>query len=86
VTRPLVISACQTLCKWGKTGQNFEAEPLYACSGCGSEWVPSEAWTPIDADGLVPAEIQAEIASTTTAMTTATNSAATQAGRLRGRG
>ena len=34
--------------------------PLFACSGCGSEWVRSQGWTPIDADGRIPPEVQAE--------------------------
>jgi hypothetical protein len=35
---------------------------VFTCVGCGSEWLRSELWTPIDADGHVPREITAELA------------------------
>jgi hypothetical protein len=35
---------------------------VFTCAGCGSEWLRSELWTPIDADGHVPREITAELA------------------------
>ena len=35
---------------------------VFACTGCGSEWLRSELWTPVDADGHVPPGITAELA------------------------
>jgi hypothetical protein len=58
VTRPLTISACRRLCAWSASGAELAGEPLFACAGCGSEWVPSEPWTPIDWQGDVPAAVQ----------------------------
>ena len=57
VTRPLEIAGCRRLCSWRETGQQLAGEPLFACSGCGSEWVPSQPWTPIDYEGVVPAPV-----------------------------
>jgi hypothetical protein len=52
--RPLVIAACRSSCHWQATGDRLAGEQLFACAGCGSEWVPSEAWTPVDYTGVVP--------------------------------
>jgi hypothetical protein len=57
VTRPLVIASCRSLCAWGVTDARLEEEQVFACSGCGSEWVPSQPWTPIDHTGGVPAAV-----------------------------
>ena len=57
VARPLVIAGCRRLCGWQETGRQLDGEPLFACSGCGSEWVPSQPWTPIDYEGVVPAPV-----------------------------
>jgi hypothetical protein len=57
VTRPLVIASCRSLCGWAPTGDRLEGEELFACSGCGSEWVPTQPWTPIDHTGKVPAAV-----------------------------
>jgi hypothetical protein len=35
--------------------------PLFACSGCGSQWAPGAGWTPIDADGTVPDAVRAAV-------------------------
>lgn len=56
----LEIAACRRLCSWARTGESLDSEPLFACSGCGSEWVASEAWTPIDHTGVVPEAVQEE--------------------------
>lgn len=58
VTRPLEIAGCRQLCGWQETGRRLGEEPLFACSGCGSEWVPSEPWTPVDWTGVVPEPVQ----------------------------
>ena len=47
----LVVNPCRSLCQWVTTrGAPHE---LFACQGCGSQWRPGEAWTPVDADGTV---------------------------------
>ncbi|QTH36809.1 hypothetical protein [Yimella sp. cx-51] len=53
----LRIEPCRDECAWGATEHELDGEPLFACRSCGSEWVPSQEWTPIDADGVVPDEI-----------------------------
>jgi len=58
VSRPLEIAACRSVCAWDATGQELDGEELFACAGCGSEWVPSEPWTPIDWTGQVPDAVQ----------------------------
>ena len=55
---PLEIAACRSLCSWDVTGEMLGEEPLFVCNGCGSEWVPSEPWTPIDHEGSVPEAVQ----------------------------
>jgi hypothetical protein len=57
MARPLRIAACRSLCSWQEAGERLGGEQLFACSGCGSEWVPSEAWTPVDYTGTVPAPV-----------------------------
>lgn len=56
----LEIAPCRRLCHWQGTGAWSEDEPVFRCSGCGSEWVASEPWTPIDHTGEVPTAVQAE--------------------------
>jgi hypothetical protein len=58
VTRALQISACRSLCGWRATDETLDGERLFACAGCGSEWVVSEPWTPIDRTGVVPEPVQ----------------------------
>jgi hypothetical protein len=57
VSRPLEIAACRSVCSWLRTGARLDDEPLFECVGCGSEWVPSEPWTPVDYTGAVPAPV-----------------------------
>ena len=54
MARALRVTGCRSLCGWHDTGRQLDEEPLFACSGCGSEWVPSEPWTPVDYEGFVP--------------------------------
>lgn len=56
----LEIAACRRLCSWSRTGGLLDDEPVFRCAGCGSEWVPSEPWTPVDHTGVVPEPVQAE--------------------------
>ena len=59
VSRPLEIAACRRLCSWDATGEDLDGRPLFACAGCGSEWVATEQWTPVDWTGVVPEPVQA---------------------------
>ena len=56
--RPLEIAACRSVCAWDASEERLDGEPLFVCTGCGSEWVPSEPWTPIDWTGRVPDAVQ----------------------------
>ena len=60
MTGNLRIAACRRLCSWSATGDRRAGNRLFACSGCGSEWVATEPWTPVDHTGEVPALVQAE--------------------------
>jgi len=51
---PLAISPCRALCAWSAAGP-----ALLTCAGCGSQWAPSERWTPRQADGSVPGAVLA---------------------------
>ena len=57
----LTIAACRSLCDWARTPASYDGQPLFACRGCGSQWVRTEPWTPCQADGVVPAEVLAEL-------------------------
>lgn len=54
---PLRIRSCRDLCAWNRTPAERRDEPMFACRGCGSQWVPSEPWTPRDSNGAVPPEV-----------------------------
>lgn len=63
--RPVEAYPCQSVCVWRATGDVWldarsGALRVFRCAGCGSEWVRTEAWTPVDAAGGVPSEIAAE--------------------------
>ncbi len=58
----LAQEPCRQLCAWSRTERTNGALPVFACAGCGSEWVRSEAWTPRQHDGSVPADVTAEAA------------------------
>jgi hypothetical protein len=64
---------CQSVCVWAPTGETWRApdvdisdapdEPdlqVFSCAACGSEWVRTEPWTPVDAHGVVPQAVLAE--------------------------
>jgi hypothetical protein len=63
--RPVLAEPCQSVCRWSLAGYRL-TDPdggsfdVFACAGCGSEWVHSEVWTPVDSDGVVPDVIAAE--------------------------
>ncbi len=54
---PLRIVSCRDLCAWNRTPAERRGEPVFACRGCGSQWVPSEDWTPRDSSGAVPPDV-----------------------------
>ena len=58
----LVARPCRSLCSWHPTPVRRAGLPVLACRGCGSQWVRSEPWTPIDHDGRIPPEVRAELA------------------------
>ncbi|RCW38223.1 hypothetical protein DFQ14_1246 [Halopolyspora algeriensis] len=57
----LAVHACRSLCSWHRTPAELDGLPLLACRGCGSQWVRSEPWTPIDHTGRIPDEVRTEI-------------------------
>jgi hypothetical protein len=52
----LAVRPCQSLCRWVPV--RGRSDGRFACQGCGSQWRPGLGWTPIDADGTVPAEVR----------------------------
>ena len=58
---PLTVSACRSLCDWARTPSSYEGLPLFACRGCGSQWVRSEPWAPRQADGSWPPGVREEL-------------------------
>jgi hypothetical protein len=61
VSQPLVQFACQDACHW--LADADDAGPLrrLVCTGCGSQWDRSQAWTPVDRDGSLPAALAAPV-------------------------
>ncbi|HWH29712.1 MAG TPA: hypothetical protein VNU26_12230 [Mycobacteriales bacterium] len=59
----LVVHACRSLCQWAPTGSTTGGLRLFACAGCGSEWVRTEPWSPRQADGSWPPGVREELAS-----------------------
>lgn len=62
--RALATHECKGTCCWGRatvdgSPAECEGEPLFVCASCRSEWVPSQPWTPRDADGAVSPEVKA---------------------------
>ncbi|MEL4357660.1 MULTISPECIES: hypothetical protein [unclassified Luteococcus] len=59
MTRELKSNDCTGKCAWTPTDEVSDGQPIFACSGCGSEWTPDLGWTPRNADGEVSAEVLA---------------------------
>lgn len=60
--RELKSNDCKGTCDWKRAAapdDTLDGQPLFECGSCGSEWVPSEGWTPRNADGEVAPEVQA---------------------------
>lgn len=63
----LTIAPCRQLCDWRTTTATYAGKPLFACAGCGSQWVRSEPWAPRQADGSWPPGVKEELAEQTLA-------------------
>ncbi|WP_460769523.1 hypothetical protein [Mariniluteicoccus flavus] len=57
---PLAANPCLDRCAWRDTGDDRDGLPLFACEGCGSEWVRTEDWTPANRNGRVPGAVRRE--------------------------
>lgn len=57
---PLRIEPCRKVCDWDAVGTS-DGLLLFACSGCASEWVRTEPWTPRRWDGSIPDAVRAEL-------------------------
>ena len=60
----LAVRPCRQLCDWGPTPRRHDGLPLFACTGCGSQWVRTEPWSPRQADGSWPPGVREELLST----------------------
>lgn len=58
----LAVHPCRSLCEWQPTPKRLHDLPVLACRGCGSQWIRSEPWTPIDHTGRIPDAVRAEVA------------------------
>jgi len=58
----IVSQPCRSLCCWAITDVEHERQPLFACAGCGSQWVRSEPWAPRQLDGTWPDGVRGELA------------------------
>jgi hypothetical protein len=55
----LAVQPCRAVCEWRPAGRSVGPHPLHECRGCGSQWLATEGWTPVDADGTVPPTVLA---------------------------
>ncbi len=53
---------CQAVCAGSLTAAERGGVRVVECAGGGTQWTRHEAWTPIDADGVVPPVVLAEAA------------------------
>ena len=58
---PLRVSACRSLCDWAVTPSTYDGCRVFACRGCGSQWVRTEPWAPRQADGSWPPGVREEL-------------------------
>ena len=58
----LVKHPCRSRCAWYRDPRRRTKAslPIFTCSGCGSQWVNTESWTPADLDGTVSPAVAAE--------------------------
>lgn len=57
----LTAHPCRSLCDWQPSRAARRELPLWACTGCGSQWDSSQGWSPRQADGSWPPGVQAEL-------------------------
>lgn len=57
----LAVNVCRQTCRWRPSRGFVGGERLFACQGCGSQWVASQPWTPVDADGTRDPAVDAAI-------------------------
>jgi len=57
----LVTNPCRQECRWRLAERRHDGERLFACTSCGSQWVRSQPWVPIDADGSRHPDLVAEV-------------------------
>ncbi|MDO5067979.1 MAG: hypothetical protein Q4D96_11930 [Propionibacteriaceae bacterium] len=55
----LAQHSCRGRCDWHPTERTHREQPVFECSGCHSEWAPTEGWTPVNADGRMTEEVEA---------------------------
>lgn len=60
MTKTLRQEPCQSKCDWMPTGEVFDGDLVFACSGCTSEWTRQEGWTPRNLDGSIAAAVLLE--------------------------
>jgi hypothetical protein len=61
VSSDLVVNPCQKQCRWRPAERRHTGERLFHCTSCGSQWVPSQPWAPVDADGSRAPELLAAL-------------------------
>jgi hypothetical protein len=58
---PLARQPCVQQCRWRGTQEWRGGLRLFRCGACGSEWVRTQPWAPVDADGSRDPELLAEL-------------------------
>ncbi|MGA4507886.1 hypothetical protein ACQB6R_02500 [Propionibacteriaceae bacterium G1746] len=53
MARELASGDCRGECNWTGTNDQIDDLQVFACGACGSEWIPTESWTPRNADGEI---------------------------------
>lgn len=58
----LVVNPCRQQCRWRPTPLVLADERVFGCTSCGSQWVASQPWAPVDVDGSRHPTLTAELA------------------------
>ena len=56
--RHLETQPCRDRCDWQPTDEHDGRRQVFECQGCHSEWTSTQAWTPANADGVVPRAVR----------------------------
>ena len=59
--RALLQEPCQSRCDWTPTGDLRDGHLVFACTGCSTEWVRTEGWSPRNLDGSIAGAVAAEL-------------------------